>query len=82
MSILQTGDASSSPTDSKLQIDSQSYKQKLYEFIPISPALIDHVRRLDGFNVGCFERGIKGCNTEIVVDWIWGKWMVFVTHQN
>ena len=51
MSILQTGDALSTTTESKLQIDAETYKQKLYEFIPISPALIDHVRRLDGFNV-------------------------------
>ena len=27
------------------------YLEKKYDYIPISPKLIEHVRRLDGFNV-------------------------------
>ena len=37
-------------SESKLKQDAEDYKQRLYDYIPISAALIDHVRRLDGFN--------------------------------
>lgn len=38
------------PVGSKLKRDSDSYTVRLYDFIPVNAALIDHVRKLDGFN--------------------------------
>ena len=37
-------------TDTVLSEQDQ-YRLKKYDYIPISPKLIEHVRRLDGFNV-------------------------------
>ena len=38
------------PVSSKLKRDSDSYSVRLYDYIPVNAALIDHVRKLDGFN--------------------------------
>lgn len=37
--------------ENKVKQDAEDYRRRLYDFIPINPGLIDHVRRLDGFNV-------------------------------
>ena len=34
------------------EIDIDPYLLKKYDYIPILPGLIGHVRRIDGFNVG------------------------------
>ena len=39
------------PVGSKLKRDADSYTVRLYDYIPVNAALIDHVRKLDGFNV-------------------------------
>ena len=31
--------------------EQEQYKLKKYDYIPLNPKLIDHVRRLDGFKV-------------------------------
>lgn len=36
---------------SKIKRDTDSYTVRLYDYIPVNPALIDHVRKLDGFSV-------------------------------
>lgn len=36
---------------SKVKLDADTYMMRLYDFIPVNAQLIDHVRRLDGFNV-------------------------------
>ena len=38
-------------SENKLQQDAFDYRKRLYDFIPINAKLIEHVRRLDGFNV-------------------------------
>lgn len=38
-------------TPSKIKRDADTYTMRLYDFIPVNAQLIDHVRRLDGFNV-------------------------------
>jgi len=35
----------------QLQSDQDEYLKKKHDFIPLSPKLIEHVRRIDGFNV-------------------------------
>ena len=34
-----------------VQKDMDQYLSKKYDYIPIMPKLIEHVRRIDGFNV-------------------------------
>jgi hypothetical protein len=38
-------------TDKKLNKGAEDPRRILYDFIPINAALVDHVRRLDGFSV-------------------------------
>ena len=38
------------PIDSKIKRDADTYTARLYDYIPVNSALIEHVRKLDGFN--------------------------------
>lgn len=46
-----TDHIASMDTPSKIKRDADTYTMRLYDFIPVNPQLIEHVRRLDGFNV-------------------------------
>lgn len=37
-------------SENKFQQDEVDYRKRIYDFIPINAKLIEHVRRLDGFN--------------------------------
>ena len=39
------------PVASKIKKDADSYAVRMFDFIPINPQMIEHVRKLDGFNV-------------------------------
>ena len=56
---LKTGSGELQAPTGNFEDDVKEYNSKKYDYIPLSPKLIDHVRRLDSLNVSMAANSIS-----------------------